>query len=222
MESRVKAFSILCAVALLGLGGLLFIEHGRRLRLSEENNTLRRQFAQMSSVAAENERLAKEVAEAKVRQSLSEEGARPQHLTPDEHHQLLRLRGEVGVLRRQSNDVQTLLNENRQLRTTLDEALAARRLSAGPGPARPVPTQPSRLEIVKAEYWTEKARMDVGAELMERIIGDKLEASAGNHIKGDPEFGKVKKLTVEYRFDGVNMTNQFTEGENMVLPPEPK
>jgi hypothetical protein len=76
----------------------------------------------------------------------------------------------------------------------------------------------SRLEILNAEYWTPKARLDVTEELRKRIAGNKLEAIASNQIKGDPEKGVVKKLTIEYRFDDITVAKEFTEGERIIIP----
>jgi len=76
----------------------------------------------------------------------------------------------------------------------------------------------SQLEIIKAEYWTTNERMDVTEELRKKIIGNKLEVIASNAINGDPDVGRVKKLTIEYRFDGITVTKEFKEGERMVIP----
>jgi hypothetical protein len=80
----------------------------------------------------------------------------------------------------------------------------------------------SQLEVLRADYWTEKTNLDVAAELREKIRGDKLKAMASNNLKGDPDFGEVKHLTVVYRFGGVTMTNEFREGDFVVLPKEPE
>jgi len=81
-----------------------------------------------------------------------------------------------------------------------------------------IPSGVSRLEIRNAAYWTSKARIDITEELRKRIVGNKLEAIASNEIKDDPDFGTVKKLTIEYRFDGITVTKEFTEGERIVIP----
>src|SRR5204862_1013579 len=78
----------------------------------------------------------------------------------------------------------------------------------------------SQFELLRANYWTDKTNLDVAAELRERIRGDSLKAIASNNLKGDPDFGQVKHLTVVYRFGGVTMTNEFREGDFVVLPKE--
>ncbi len=62
--------------------------------------------------------------------------------------------------------------------------------------------------------------MDVAAELSERVRADGLKAVASNNIKGDPDFGHVKRLTIVYRFGGLTRTNEFKEGEVVMLPGE--
>lgn len=80
-----------------------------------------------------------------------------------------------------------------------------------------VPSE-SRLKIIKAEYWTEKARLDVTAELRQSIVNDRLEVTASNDIKNDPDVGTKKRLTIEYSHGGVSVTRQFEEGEKVALP----
>jgi hypothetical protein len=62
--------------------------------------------------------------------------------------------------------------------------------------------------------------MDVVAELNDRIRGGSLKIVASNQMAGDPDFGHVKSLTVVYRFGGAIQTNQFREGDVVILPPE--
>jgi len=79
-------------------------------------------------------------------------------------------------------------------------------------------TKQSRLEIVKAEYWTEKNRLDVTEELRRMIIDNKLEAIASNNIKGDPDKGTQKRLTIEYEFNGIAVTKEFKERDKVLIP----
>lgn len=76
----------------------------------------------------------------------------------------------------------------------------------------------SILEIIKAEYWTPKARFDITEELKRKIADNKLEIIASNDIKGDPDPGTVKKLSIEYKFNGITLIKEFTEGDNVVIP----
>jgi len=126
---------------------------------------------------------------------------------------LLRLRGEVAGLLQRHQEAESLREDTRQTRSALEERRkadrAARRATNGAF---------SQLEIVNAEYWTDHTRMDVTDELQDRIRGDALKAMASNNLKGDPEFGQTKHLTIEYRFGGITSTNEFREGEVIVIP----
>jgi hypothetical protein len=115
MKANRVVLSVLCATAVVGLTIWLAAEHQARLRLGEENKALRQQLDQMAGLVAENERLSNLVAQAKSSQSLPD----------DRLKELLRLRGEAGVLRQQTKELETLRNENRQARTALENGLNA-------------------------------------------------------------------------------------------------
>ena len=210
MRATSVILSMLGVTAVVGATIWLGVEHQSRLRLGEQNKVLRQQFDQMASLAAENERMSNLVAKA----------SRSQALPDDQSRELLRLRGEVGVLRQQSKELETLREDTRQARAALESSLKRQNAGQAANTGNGLPSKASQLEILKAEYWTDKARMDVTGELRDRIRGDSLKARAGNDIKGDPEFGQTKHLTIEYKFAGVTMTNEFREGDTMVLPPE--
>jgi hypothetical protein len=220
MNVRSAIPSVLYATALVGVGICLGLEHQARLRLGEENTALREQLDRMAGLGAENERLSNLVAQAKSPQSLPNEQSKTQSLSDEQSLELLRLRGEVGVLRQQSKELETLREENRQARAALGSGHKTPNGGQAATTDKGMAANASPLQILKAEYWTDNARLDVTEELRGRITGDKLETTAGNDIKGDPEFGQVKHLTVEYSFAGVTMTNEVTEGERIVIPPQ--
>ena len=109
MKAKGVILGVLCATALVGMTIWLAAEHQARLRLGEENTALRQQLDRMASLVAENERLSNFLAQAKS----------PRTLPDDRLKELLRLRGEVGVLREQAQELETLREENRQARTAL-------------------------------------------------------------------------------------------------------
>src|ERR1035441_4170953 len=67
----------------------------------------------MVGLIADNERLSNLLAQAN----------RPQSLADDRLEELLRLRGEAGVLRQQTKELETLREENRQARAALASGL---------------------------------------------------------------------------------------------------
>jgi len=130
MKAKSAILDITWATAVVGVAIWLVVGRQGRVRLREENKTLRQQLAQMASLGAENERLSNLVSGASGPRSVSE----------DQLKELLRLRGEVGVLRQQSKELETLRNENRQASTSLESSLKAQ--STAPAVA-----------VATADYW---------------------------------------------------------------------
>ncbi len=91
-------------IVVAGLGTTLVLENRAQARAREENQALRQQIASLAQPAPGSSTPA---AEAKPGSSLSEEQFR----------ELLRLRGEVGVLRSQRSGWERLRAENRQLQS---------------------------------------------------------------------------------------------------------
>ena len=104
--------SVIYATAAAGVMIWLAVEHQAGLRLGQDNRALRQQLGQLAGLVAENERLSNLVAQASHSPSLPN----------DQLKELLRLRGEVGVLRQQSKELETLREENRQARTALESS----------------------------------------------------------------------------------------------------
>jgi RNA polymerase sigma factor (sigma-70 family) len=90
MISKLK-LSILGALAVAGVATPLAIHHQSQLQLLQKEQSLRRQVEQLAELSADNERLSNQLAQ--VRGSLV--------LGNVDASELLRLRGEVGLLRRQ-------------------------------------------------------------------------------------------------------------------------
>jgi hypothetical protein len=220
MKAKSVVISVLCATALVGMAICVAVGHQARLRLGEENKALRQQLDQMAGLVAEHERLSNLLAQANPPQSRPDEHVQAQALPDERLKELLRLRGEVGVLRQQSKELETLREDTRQARAALESGLRTQNAGQAANTGNGIASKASQLQILKAEYWTDNARLDVTGELRDRIRGDSLKAIASNNIKGDPEFGQTKRLTVEYRFGGVTMTNEFREGDTIVIPTE--
>ncbi len=122
--------SIVCIGPVVGLAIWFAVEHHARLRLGEERQALETQSAQMAGLIAENERLSNLLARANP----------PSPLPDDQLRELLRLRGEVGLLREQSQDLETARAENQQARAALETGLK------GPGAG-------ATKAAATADYW---------------------------------------------------------------------
>ena len=93
---------VISAIVVAGAAAPFVLQHPSQVRLREDNQALRQQVVQL---AAENERLSNLAAGTNNSQALA-----GQQLS-----ELLRLRGEVGVLRRQKSEAERLLEENRRI-----------------------------------------------------------------------------------------------------------
>jgi hypothetical protein len=91
----------------------LAVEHQARLNRAKEHQTLEQQLQPMAGLVARNEQLSNLLAQTSA----------PEPLPPDELMELLRLRGEVGVLSRQPHDLDQAREENRQIHAVLDRCL---------------------------------------------------------------------------------------------------
>jgi RNA polymerase sigma factor (sigma-70 family) len=100
---------IILAVAAGGATPLI-IQHNAQVKLSAENQSLRQQIDQLAQLTAENERLSNLVAQS------------TQSLSPPSQpsHELLRLRGEVGLLRQQNQGLAQLLAQRQQTTSAAD------------------------------------------------------------------------------------------------------
>jgi hypothetical protein len=130
---------VLCVTAFVGLAIWLAVGYRSQLRLGDENTALRQQLGQMAGLTAKNERLSNLVVQAK----------RPQSLPDDQLRELLRLRGEAGVLRQQGKELEALRNENREARAALESSRMAQ--SAGTAGA-----------AATADYWPRDSWAFVG------------------------------------------------------------
>ncbi len=81
----------------------------------------------------------------------------------------------------------------------------------------PVPT--FALRIVSAKYGANGKFVDV-TSILEKQVKEKgkVAVKASNTLKGDPISGVVKKLIVEYQYQGRNQTAEVEEGQTLTLP----
>ena len=109
-----KPGSLFPTVVLLSTAAVLAVwlavEHQRRLRLGDEHGALEQRVSQMAALRESNVRMSDLVARATSARSAPD----------DEFGELLRLRGEVGVLRQQTAELETVRSENRQAHAALE------------------------------------------------------------------------------------------------------
>ncbi|MGO8674987.1 MAG: RNA polymerase sigma factor [Limisphaerales bacterium] len=100
--------TVVGAIVVGGVVAPLVIQHQSLVKQREENRALRLQAEQVAKLETENDRLSNLVARA--------HGAPP--IGDDQLRELLKLRGEVGMLRSQTNQLEGLRNENRRLQAS--------------------------------------------------------------------------------------------------------
>lgn len=101
--------TVVFAFIVIGLGAALVLQYRAMTKLRDENGMFHEQVQQLPGLAEENQRLSNLVAQARQNPPMSKE----------QFQELLRLRGEVGVLRKQKADGEKLVAENRQLRSAM-------------------------------------------------------------------------------------------------------
>src|SRR5882724_2949677 len=110
---RPNITSMVGIAAVAGLAVWAAFEHQRRVGLGREHAALEQQLEEMSQLITSNDQLSNLLAQAKS----------PPSLTDDQSRELLRLRGQAGVLRQQSRELETVREENRQARAALESSL---------------------------------------------------------------------------------------------------
>ncbi|MGI8966407.1 MAG: hypothetical protein ACR2H1_10030 [Limisphaerales bacterium] len=104
MKSKNLKIKIICALLVASLATILIIQHQSQAKLRDENKSLRAQVDQLAQLTPENERLSKLVAQGN------------NSLAKDQLSELLKLRGEVGVLRRHNQQLVKMRVENERHR----------------------------------------------------------------------------------------------------------
>lgn len=87
-------------------------------------------------------------------------------------------------------------------------------------PANPAYNSNSQksLVILKAIYGTAKGSADVTAKLNSLIKNNALNTVASNELAGDPDFGTVKTLQIQYSMNGTQFTKTYKENDSVILP----
>ena len=218
MRSVDATLGIIWGLVVLALGVCLHAERSACVELARQNAALRRKLAPLETLSAEHQRLSRRVDQMDHSPAHARRLSEPPQLTQADAAELSRLRAEIDLLRQETNEIGTLRKDTQELHAALESNLKNQITgSKAQSEIRTTATN-SHFEILNAEYWTDRARMDVTEELRDRVRGDSLKTMASNNIKGDPEFGQTKHLTIEYRVGNVIMTNEFREGDLIILP----
>ncbi len=162
------------------VGGLVFIGAYFQARMHEKDQALVEQADRLAQLESENQRLSNRLVNVKSRVSQASEPSR----------ELLRLRGEVGVLRQQTNELGVLRKEN----TTLSQAVAENQVSAEDQlmvrQNHAVDAMTALLQAIKTYATNHNGQYPVNLEQLVAAGDLKATKLAGNLGPSDFEFGQ--------------------------------
>ena len=178
MNTRSIAFRILLSFVVLAAATIFMVRHSTLRQLNSARSRIEQQIVEWS-----NRRVV--AAPAEGAGSVSTNAG----LSTAEHSELLRLRGQIGVLRRD------LAEETNQ------------------------PAAATGAEAARAAHGTLHGQADVTAAVKALVAGGTNSIAAGNHLLGeDPASGVVKRLRVEFELGGRRYTSETTEGGTLEMP----
>ncbi len=177
-ELFTRLFRILLLLVVLAGGAVFVVRQGTLRQLKSERNRLEQQLIQSSNHL-----------ETPMRAEAARSDSTNTDLSAAEQSELLRLRGEIGVLRRELGDETNRLPG----------------LTGG--------------ELARATKGALPARAEVTAVVKALVAGGTNSITPGNHVFGDdPAPGVVKRLRVEFELGGQRGTNETTEGGSLEIP----
>jgi TolA-binding protein len=173
--------SLVGLVAASGITASLVIQQGGRVNFGEKTEAFRRQAEELTRLSVENERLSNLVARTSSQQTLR----------PEELSELLRLRGQIGLLRQAGKELVQLQVANEKLRAgpaTAVDALAE---------ARAAPNFWAKDQLAFAGYAEPEAALktmlwavnkgDIKSFLASWASGSEVAAELGKELGGKSE-----------------------------------
>jgi hypothetical protein len=197
---------VICGVAVLGLGVWLAVEHQARVRAEREYIMLAQQVEQMSRLIAKNQ------------ESDSAVRTKENRPAPDEQSlELLRLRGQVGLLREQCKDLETVRSENRTAHAMLESNRTNRVATADYWPRDSwsfagfgSPDAALQTSLWAANNGDLKALMAIFTGESRKM----LEADLGGK---SPEEASIKAMDEVINFKSVRVLNREAQGDDAAI-----
>jgi hypothetical protein len=152
--------NLLAITTIVGLGLGVAVEHQRRLRLCDERTHLQQQCDELAALIVRNGQLSNVLPQANDSQAL----------TAQESRELLRLRGQVSVLRQHSKELEAAREEYRQVRAALESSLK------DPGRAM-------TNSAATADYWPQDSWVFKGFASPDAALQSSLWAANNGNIK---------------------------------------
>lgn len=74
------------------------------------------------------------------------------------------------------------------------------------------------LIILQATYGSPANNIDITSILNNLVSNGRLTTIASNNLAGDPHHGVIKSLNIKYKHNGLIITKEFKENEQVILP----
>lgn len=75
-----------------------------------------------------------------------------------------------------------------------------------------------KLVILKATYGSPQKSVDVTKQLNGLVTNNSLSVAVSNSIAGDPDYGTIKTLEIQYSVNGAQFKKTYQENEKVSLP----
>lgn len=161
MRINPVAVSILGVAAAMVAAICLAGQHATRIALIEEGSALQQQLNQVTELIASNDQLSNVLAHANP----------PQTLAQDQSRELMRLRGQAAVLRRQVAELENVRAENRAARAAFDSNSKT-------------PLSDATKAAATADYWPQGSWVFKGYASPEASLQSSLFAANNGDLKG--------------------------------------
>ncbi len=195
-----KIISGILTILLLAAAAGLVMQQQARVKLQQENDSLRQQLDQLARLQADNEQLSNRLAQANA--------AAENQIT-----ELLKLRNEVGMLRKQTVQIADLQKKNQQLGDALTASRAAQ-LAKPPPTTTPQITPPANAATDPA------AGPDLGAIQLVNQMPKQFDLGGGKVCTLTPTIDADGNYDIKVVFDSKKSNGQTEQltGEIVTSP----
>jgi hypothetical protein len=208
MRANSVIIDLICGGAVLGLAVWLAVEHQTRVRVDREHAMLAQRVEQMSQLIARNQKLTDLVGRTN--------GTRP---APDEQsRELLRLRGQVGVLREQCKELEHVRSDNRRAHAMLQNGSGTRAVATAdywPRDSWNFTGYGSPDAALQSSLWAAN-NGDLKA-LLASTTGDLRKTVEADLAGKSKEEAEIKAMDEVINFKSVRVLNREAQGDGAAI-----
>jgi hypothetical protein len=210
----------ICLFLAAGLGFGVWQDSRAVRNLDAANGRLRAQLGRRAELERDGLELSNQLAQAQARREGGGATSGTNFVADERRDELVRLRKEIETFQQESNELVSLRADTRAAHDALAVVREAQHAARKARQRAAANLSDAPMEVLQASYGTSETNLDVTDALNARVKKGSLKTIAGNQLEGDPSSGKTKQLTVIYRLGQTVVTNQFREGDLVILPPD--